>query len=522
LLKKKRELGFFDALIMGLSGAIGFEVFVVLGYPYFELNLQINIVFGLLVAGVLNLLIMLTYCELSTAMPEVGGVYTYIKAAYGSFVPFISGCFRWLASIFGAALAARVFYLQLVYLLVIALNLQGLTSKLSAFAPFVTIVVVVIMASLAVKGSRGVGIVIVFAFLAISAILIGITLVRLPDLSPIEDSAKSLPSDISGVLATAAYTFTMFFGVRSLIAGAARVKNPSKNLPKAILLSALVIIPLYIGIAYTLVIPVSHQELLAAQDNATLALNVTGSLHEGDIPFLNLAAQENFEKWGGEDLGAMAGMIGGALISVAGMIASLSALGTSLSVQASILRGMGRDAYLPRILHSVHERFGTPHIAIIAGSLCVMFLSTFDVPLLNFAAGIASLIVFAVVNLSLMKLRQVKPNMERPFKTPLYPFTPIASIIMSMVLIVAAVFSAREEVGNALMAFVGLTGLVLMAYYLKMVGSHRLKIGLGGAGVGAGVSLGLLTYLVEMGFNHILLVMSVIIVVVGIYAILRG
>jgi len=107
-LKMKRELGLFSAVMMGLSGSIGFEIFVLMDYAYFGLAGS-SLVLALLLGGLINLLIMFSYCELSAAIPEVGGEYTYTKAAYGGFVAFASGCLRWLASVFGAALAALTF-----------------------------------------------------------------------------------------------------------------------------------------------------------------------------------------------------------------------------------------------------------------------------------------------------------------------------------------------------------------------------------------------------------------------------
>jgi len=115
-MKKKRTLGLFNIVITGLSGAIGFEVFVLMDYAYFHLAGP-DIILAVSLAGVINLLIMLSYCELGAAMPEVGGEYTYIKTAYGKYVAFISGCFRWLASIFASALSAVAFVLLLGYLL---------------------------------------------------------------------------------------------------------------------------------------------------------------------------------------------------------------------------------------------------------------------------------------------------------------------------------------------------------------------------------------------------------------------
>ena len=105
----KREIGLVGAIFMGISGAMGFEIFVLMDYAYFHLAGP-SIVLALLLGGLINLLIMLSYCELSAAIPEVGGEYTYIKTAFGGFVSFMSGCLRWLASIFGAALAALTFF----------------------------------------------------------------------------------------------------------------------------------------------------------------------------------------------------------------------------------------------------------------------------------------------------------------------------------------------------------------------------------------------------------------------------
>jgi APA family basic amino acid/polyamine antiporter len=481
--------------MMGLSGAIGFEIFVLLDYPYFNLELGASIVFGLLLAGLANLLIMLNYCELSTAIPEVGGAYTYIKTAYGGFVPFISGCFRWLASIFGAALAAVVFAQQFSYLLKVALNLQSFDLKQ---APLIAAIVVIAIATLGIKGKKAVGVTIVFAFIAIFAIFVGGGLFH--GLASIEIFPKNFPINMPKVFAATVYMFPMFFGVRSLVAGAAQIKHPERNLPKALLLSSLLIIPLYICVTYTAVGMVSLEEAQLIRQEAGW-----------QVPLLNIAAQKIF------------GQSGGALIAIAGMVASLSALGTSLTVQSSILQGMSRDAYLPRLLRSVHQRFGTPYVAIIAGSVFVMFLSAVGaVEFLGYGASFGSLLVFALVNLSLLKLRKKKPHMERPFKTPLYPFTPIAGLIVSIALLLFPILF--PEAATALMSCIGLTALVLMAYYFRMIGRYRMQIAIGGAGLSIGAFLVLLTCLVEAGvmfpvFSH---VPDYIMLLIGAISIIAG
>jgi len=487
VLKTEREFGLFDAIMMGLSGAIGFEIFVLLDYAYFQLAGP-SIVSALLLGGLINMLIMLSYCELGAAMPKVGGEYTYIKTAYKGFTAFISGCFRWLASIFGAALAAISFTRQLAYFS--SILSPAVQNSILAETPLIAVIVVMILATLEIKGTKKVGAIMVIALIAIFTIFISGGILR--GLPPVEVLPKSLEG-LPGAFAATVYMFPMFFGMRSLIAGAARIKNPGKNVPKGILLSALLVIPLYVTLAYVAV----------------------GVVPLGDYnePFLNLAAENVMPR------------VGGTLFAVAGMVASLSALGTSLAVQSSIIRGMSRDGYLPKTLLSLHRRFGTPYVATISGSLFIMILSAVGaIEFLGYAASFGSILVFALVNLSLLKLRKDKPYMERPFKTPLYPFTPIAGVIMSMALLVFPIF-IDVNAASALVSGIGLTAVVLATYYIRMMGRYRLQIALGGAGLGTGISLLVLMGLAEIGFisptfpyipSYVMLVVSAISIIAGI------
>ncbi len=489
-MKVKRELGLFDAVMMGLSGAIGFEVFVLMDYAYFDLAGP-DMILALLLGGLINLLIMFSYSELGATIPEIGGEYTYAKAAYGGLVAFISGCLRWLASVFGASLAALTFAYQLLYLFSKVAPVAE--SFVSAQISLIAIIVTIVMATLGVRGAKKVGIMIVIAFLAIFAIFLVGGLSH--GLIPPEVLQEPPIESFSGIFAATAYVFPMFFGMRALIAGAAQIKDPEKNVPRAMLLSACLIVPLYLSIAY-------------------VAIGVS----PGSGPLLNLAAEEVMGEIGGV-------RIGGILFAIAGMVASLSALGTSITVQSSIARGMSRDGYLPKILLSVHRRFRTPYVAIIAGSLFVMFLSAIRaMEFLGYAASFGSILVFALVNLSLMKLRKKRPYMKKPFKTPFYPVTPMAGIFMAFVLLAFPMFLRDANAITALVSGVGLMALVLATYHLRMVGRYRVQIALGGISLGLGGFMALLTYLIEIGFVSLVLprIVLYILIFVSVVSILAG
>ncbi len=495
--KKSKGFGLFDIVMAGLSGAIGFEIFVLLNYAYFHLAGP-DMLIALALGGVINFLIMLSYCELATAMPKVGGEYTYIKTAYGGYISFIFGSFRWLASIFAAALAAVAFVLQFSYLFS-AISPQIQTGILNQ-GWLIALVLVFVMGLFEVRGVRQVGNIIVIAFILlflgfiIGGFVQGIGSVNLP--------TASLPTGVSGIFAAVVYVFPMFIGTRAIVAAASESRRPDKDISRGLIISALIIIPIYILLALVAVATVTPAETLE------------------QVPLLSFAA------------GRVFGSYGSIIFSIAGMAACLSALGTSLSIQSSISRGMSRDGYFPKILLSIHSKYGTFHVAAIVGTLFIMLLSTLGaVPFLGYAASFGSLLVFAVVNLSLIRLRKTKPYMDRPFKTPLYPFTPALGVILSVALLFIPVLIGDGNAIDALTSSIGLSGIVFASYYLRMAGRFRAQIALGGIGIGTGILIAVSSLLALSGSginilpfipSYIQVFISVVFIVTGFFNLKAG
>ena len=455
---------------MGLGGAIGFEVFVLLDYAYFHLAGP-SIVSALFLCGFINILTMFSYSELSAAIPKMGGEYTYTKAAFGGLIAFIAGCLRWLASIFGGALAAVVFSQQLAYFF--SILVPTAQSFILVNTPLISAIVVIILVVLSIRGAEEATTLIVVAFLAIFAVFLASGLWSA--LMPPEVLPRPSPEGLSGFFAATAYTFTMFVGMRALVASAPQIKDPGKNVPKALLLSTVLLVAVYCGVAY-------------------VAVGVVPAGDSVESPLLNFAAEK------------IMGKIGGILFAIAGMIASISSVSTAMTVQSSILGGMSRDGYMPKILLKVHRRFRTRYVALIASSLFVLMLSVIGaVEFLGYAASFGSLLVFALVNLSLIKLREKEPHLKRPFKAPLYPITPIAGIAMSLLLLMFPMFLRDVNAESALMSGLGLMGLVLTMYYIRMMSRYRLRVAVGGISLGMGALLALLAYLSETGFEPLII-----------------
>ncbi len=455
-LKKRRELGLFQALIIGLGGAIGIEVFVLLNVAIRQAGY--TIVSVLLVCGLVNLLTMLSFSELGAAVPEVGGEYSYAKAAFGGFLAFLTGWLRWISNVFGAALAAIGFSLHVLLLAQTSLSPLGQ----SLLVALLSVSVIAALAALSIRGTKQIGTTIVVAFIAVFLVFIAAGIWRGLEPRPF------LPTDLkqsSGFITAITYSFLMFLGMRAIASGSATLKNPGKNIPRAIVLSAIMLIVLYSGIAYVTISTVSLEELA-----------------NPDVLPLTLAAEKAL------------GKVGGYVLTIAGVVAALSSLSTSMMVQSSIARGLSRDGYFPKFLLSTHKRFGTAHLAIIFGSVFyILFAATGVVEFIGSVAVFASLLGFALVNFSLLRLRMKKPYMQRPFRVPLYPYTPIAGIALSFILLLFIDPSAFS-LG---IAFIGLG---VLAYYLRMVGHQRIRIAFGGMSLGIGFSIALLTYLIEIGF----------------------
>jgi len=481
----EKKYGLSSAIIMGLGGAIGFEIFVLLNYAYFDLAGP-STISALLFCGIINLVTMLSYSELSAALPEVGGEYTYTKAAFGGFISFMAGSLRWLASVFGGALAAVVFVEQLgVLFSVFAPSIQDLVL---ANASILIVSLVVILLFLAIRGVEEATTFIVAAFLAIFIIFLAMSLNY--TLTPRNIVPAASGSSLMRFFATSAYIFPMFVGMRSLVAGAPKIKNPGRNIPAALMLTTILLTVVYFLVAF-------------------VAVGVVDTTEVGAGPLLNVAASK------------IMGNVGAILFALAGIFASVSSVGTAMTVQSSILGGMSRDGYLPKALLRAHRRFGTRYIAIIASSLFVLFFGTSGaVEFLGYAASFGSLLVFALVNLSLVQLRRKMPRLDRPFKAPFYPLTPLAGIVMSVLLLSIPVVLRDVNAESALLSSLGMVAIVIVTYYLRMVKRevdfNRLRVAVGGVCFGAGATLILLTQVIAPPSLFIVMVL------IGLVSIIAG
>jgi APA family basic amino acid/polyamine antiporter len=333
--------------------------------------------------------------------------------------------------------------------------------------PLTAVVVVIVFAIINLRGTKETATaetIITIIVLAILAVFIvgGWSFLQGTEATP----QSASPIGIFGIFAATAYLFELYLGAEAVAAAQAEVKNPGRNIPLAIVLSAVVLIALYTSVV-VVAVGIVPPEVLSEQSS----------------PIAFVAEQA-------------LGPAGAVLVTIGLAIAGLAATNEAILAQSRVLYAMSRDGYMPKALCRIHKRFCTPHIAIIIGAVfTVIFAATGLVNFVVYAVNLGFIIGFSIVNLSVIKLRKTAPHLKRPFKTPLYPLTPIAGIA-------ASIFLALFIEPSVLILGFELIIVALLVYYIKLVGYHRMRIAFGGVSLGLGALIAFIAYLV--GTNSIL------------------
>lgn len=388
----RRELGLLHATMMGLGSTICAGIFVILS-PAVKIAGP-AVILSFLVCGIINIATMLSYCELGAAMPRVGGEYVYVKEAFKGFPGFLTGWYEWSSNLFYATLMVLGSAYMLSYLMPINRFL-------------IMVVLVIIFTAINIKGIKEAGIsqtLLTSTLLGIIFLFIGAGLTHGFRPNAFE---PFMPKGPLSMVAAIAFIFEVYVGVEAIAAIQAEIKKPEKTIPRAMILCSLILI-----IIYCLVVCV------------TVGIISPDVLSKSSAP-LNLVAEKTM------------GNVGVLLVTIAGLIAALTSLNSAIIASSRAAYAMSQNGHFPKGLRKVHRDFKTPYVAIVVGSILILFISMVaDLKFMVYLINFGFLIGFSLVNLSLIKLRQSKPYLSRPFKTPLYPLTPIIGIISSIGLLV--------------------------------------------------------------------------------------
>ena len=435
-----RDLTFLGATMTGIGATVGAGIFVLFGFAAGAAGpgLLLAILLNGLVAG----LTAVTYADLGTTFPEAGGGYLWVRRALPAPVAFAAGWMTWFGFLVTGAVGALGFGSYAAWALE-GQNALGPFSRPGAAVLFGLLVAATFVA-LGYVGARtrrrGMGAA-GFVKLAILVLLVAFGLVAVAR-GPTNQLAPFLSEGTPGVLAAMALTFIAFQGFEGIAQAGEEVRDPDRTIPRAMFASLGVVVVLYLAVAFV--------ALAAARPPGGTVWDWLDGL--GPVAIVDVGRQ-------------VVPAVGGPLLAIGGLVATLAALNTNLFSASRLSFAMGRDRALPAAVARVHPRFRAPSTAILVSGTIVLVLVLFgDLRLVATVAGLAFLLSFVLVNVAQIRWRVLNPDVRRGFTAPLFPVFPALAIGANLVL--ALFLAARPGDGQVAWAVIVLwLSLGLLLYY---------------------------------------------------------
>ena len=428
-----RDLSLFHVTLIGVGAMIGAGIFVLTGIAAGHAGPALILAFAL--NGLVTLLTALSYAELGSTFPEAGGGYLWVKDGLGGLHGFQAGWMSWFAH----AVACSLYILGFGYYFLEALRFVHadhlLNSLLSPFFPAgdpaFTVVQKVLAVTVALffgyvnfKGASETGkmgsIITILKVVILAGFVVAgfFVMVRNPHLAAKYE--PFLAKGFTGVLAAMGLTYIAFEGYEIIVQSGEEIKNPGRNIPRAIFISLLVVVPVYLLVGAVALgavdipesVRMAHPEIVRVWDY--LAFAKEGAMVEAARQFMPL---------------------GYFMMILGGLFATMSALNATIYSSSRVSFAMGRDKNLPDMFGRVHSRRRTPHLAIMY-SVFLIVIMAISLPIEDVAAAadIMFILLFLQVNWTLIKLRKKRWKAERPFRVPLVPLVPVLAIVLQLVL----------------------------------------------------------------------------------------
>ncbi len=394
----RRVIGFWGgtALIIGIT--IGSGIFRKPG-RLAELVPDPAIILGLwALFGVICICGALAVAELSAMMPQTGGVYRFLRAAYGDAAAFVFGWLYLLVTVPAAIGALSAFFAELLLKDFLGVPPDDAHRGMYVGVACGTIVLLTIPNLLGTRLGTGVqGVLTAIKVAALIAIIaISFALGR-GDFGHVRTVSPG-PVGFANLAAAAASVIWAYDGwvAVSMIAG--EVIEPERRMKPIIITGMLAIVVLYLGanLAYFYMLP----------------LGAMATEKEG-VPQRIMCV--------------ILGPVGGTAISLCIMASVFGALSANILTKPRVAYAMAKDGLTFGFVGRVHPRWGTPHVAILIQSAVamalVLWLRNFDALTDYFVVVEWFALLFTVA--AVFVLRKKSPDAPRPFRTPLYPWVPL-------------------------------------------------------------------------------------------------
>ena len=434
----KRDLGLYAAISIVIGTVIGSGIFRV-PQAMTQSAGSIGMVFAVwIVGGILTLAGALTYAELASMLPGAGGEYVYLTEAYGPMWGFLYGWTQmWVAKSGSIATLATAFFeysgnfwpaLEHVFFRIpLPLGEHGAPLAVS-YGQILAIAMILFLAIVNYFGVKAGG----NLQVAITAVKVGlivfIILAGLWHGNTAESHEPVTGPSVGGFFAALVAALWAYDGWNNVGMVASEVKDPKRNLPRALIGGSIVVMAIYIVINYAYFLVLSP---------ATIAGH-------------KLVAAEMMRR--------IEGQTGANWVSLAAMISIFAALNGSILTGARVPYAMARDGSFFRSIAFVHPRFRTPGMSILALSAwsAILVLSGRYDQLYTYVI-FASWILYAMAAASVIVLRSKRPDLPRPYRTLGYPVVPILFVATAALLEVFTLKqSPRESIAGIMLILLGL------------------------------------------------------------------